>query len=56
MLTEEEKNFVEYWENNRIRRKKFIWQLALGMPLAVIFVILIFINFFRDGIKEQEWY
>jgi hypothetical protein len=52
MLTEEEKNFVEYWENNRIRRKKFIWQLALGMPLAVIFVILIFINFFSGWYKR----
>ena len=46
MLSEEEKSFVEYWENNRLRRRKFVWQLALGLPLGVGFVILIFINFF----------
>lgn len=52
MLSQEEKNFVEYWENNRLRRKKFIWQLALGMPLGVGFVILIFINFFSGWYKR----
>ena len=46
MLSEEEKSFVEYWGNNRLRRRKFVWQLALGLPLGVGFVILIFINFF----------
>ena len=52
MLTEEEKNFVEYWENNRLRRKKFIRQLALGLPLGVAFVILIFFNFFSGWYKR----
>ena len=54
MLSEEEKNFVEYWENNRLRRKKFIRQLALGLPLGVGFVILIFINFFSGWYKRAS--
>ena len=52
MLSEEEKNFVEYWENNRLRRKKFLRQLALGLPLGVGFVVLIFINFFSGWYKR----
>ena len=54
MLSEEEKSFVEYWENNRLRRRKFIWQLAFGLPLGVGFVILIFINFFSGWYKRAE--
>ncbi|HYM92540.1 MAG TPA: hypothetical protein VET23_00220 [Chitinophagaceae bacterium] len=46
MLTEQEKDFMEYWEQNRLRRKRIITQLALGLPLGVGFTILIFINFF----------
>ena len=52
MLSEQEKNFVEYWENNRLRRKKIIWQLALGLPLGVGFAILIFLNFFSGWYKR----
>ena len=52
MLSEEEKNFVEYWKNNRLRRKRFIQQLGLGLPLGVGFVILIFINFFSGWYKR----
>src|SRR4029079_11383319 len=52
MLSEEEKNFVEYWEINRLRRKKLIRQLALGLPLGVGFVILIFFNFFSGWYKR----
>ena len=54
MLSKEEKNFVEYWENNRLRRKKFIRQLALGLPLGVGFVILIFINFFSGWYQRAS--
>lgn len=52
MLSKEEKNFVEYWENNRLHRKKIIRQLALGLPLGVGLVILIFINFFSGWYKR----
>ena len=52
MLSQEEKNFVEYWKNNRLRRKRFIQQLGLGLPLGVGFVILIFINFFSGWYKR----
>ena len=57
MLTEEEKTFIEYWENNRLRRKKFIWQLSLGLPLGIGFVVLIFVNFFSGWYKRagMEW-
>lgn len=44
MLTEEEKRFIGYWENNRLRKKKVRNQLYIGLPLAVVLVSAIFIN------------
>jgi hypothetical protein len=46
MLTEEEKRFLAYWEENRLRKNKVLRQLYVGLPLATILVIAIFANFF----------
>ncbi len=54
MLTEEEKQFIKYWEANRLKRKKVWKQLALGLPLATILIGAIFINFFSNWYKKAE--
>lgn len=54
MLTEEETKFIEYWEANRLRRKKVMKQLSLGLPLATLLVVTIFINFFSGWYKKAE--
>ena len=54
MMTEEEKQFVAYWQENRLRRKKIFRQLALGLPLASLLVISIFVNFFSSWYKKAE--
>lgn len=54
MLTEEETRFVEYWEANRLRRKRGFRQLAVGLPLAVVLVTAIFINFFSGWYKRAD--
>ena len=51
MLTEEEKQFVAYWKENRQRKKKWLWQLAAGLPLAVALVSAILINIFSGWFK-----
>lgn len=50
MLTEEEKGFIEYWEQNRSRKKRIIWQLAAGLPLAAFLCGGIFVTYF------SKWY
>jgi protein-S-isoprenylcysteine O-methyltransferase Ste14 len=45
MITEEEKRFMNYWEQNRLRKRKWIWKLAAGLPLAVLLSAAIFVNF-----------
>jgi protein-S-isoprenylcysteine O-methyltransferase Ste14 len=50
MLTEEEKSFIGYWEQNRNKKKRLIWQLAAGLPLAALLSGGIFITYF------SQWY
>ncbi|MBL0131841.1 MAG: hypothetical protein IPP43_12620 [Chitinophagaceae bacterium] len=45
MLTEEEKAFMDYWKENRLRKKRLLWQLAAGLPLAVLLAGAIFVNY-----------
>jgi hypothetical protein len=50
MLTQREKDFVQYWEANRLRRKKVVRQFLIGIPVGLLFVIPIVINF------SSGWY
>lgn len=54
MLTDEEKGFIEYWEANRLRRKRFFKQLAIGLPVGVLLVFAIFISFFSGWHKQAN--
>lgn len=54
MLTDEETRFVEYWEANRLRRKRGFRQLAVGLPLAVMIMAALFINFFSGWYKRAD--
>lgn len=54
MLTEDEKKFIEYWEIHRLRRKKVLKQIGIGLPLAVLIVAAIFINFFSGWYKRAD--
>ena len=37
MLTENEKQFVKYWEENRLRQKSWQYQLLTGLPWGLLF-------------------
>lgn len=55
MLTEHEKRFMEYWEKNRDREKRVFRQWLIGMPVGVIFVLAIALNF-SSGWNKQAAY
>jgi membrane protein YdbS with pleckstrin-like domain len=44
MLTNAEKDFIRYWEENRLKKQKVTRMLYVGLPLAVVLVSSIFIN------------
>lgn len=54
MLKPEEERFIEYWASNRLKRKKSIFQAAIGLPLAVLIVLAIFINLVLGWYKRAD--
>ena len=54
MLTQREKDFVRYWEANRLRRKKVVRQFLIGIPIGLLFVVPIAINFSSGWDRRAE--
>jgi CDP-diglyceride synthetase len=54
MLTEEEKKFIDYWEHNRLQKKKVLKQLSVGLPLGVLLVVGTCLNFFSGWYKRAQ--
>jgi membrane protein YdbS with pleckstrin-like domain len=54
MLTEEEKRFILYWAENRLRKKRFMWQLAAGLPLGALLAGAICINYFSGWYQRAD--
>ena len=49
-LSQAEKNYIEYWEKNRLREKKLLNQLLIGLPLGILFSAPVLLNLF------SRWY
>src|SRR5580692_5764340 len=54
MLTPEENAFIQYWEQNRVRQKKIFRQFLIGIPVGLLFVIPIAINFASGWYKRAD--
>jgi hypothetical protein len=44
MLTQEEEKFIVYWQQQRLQKKKWIRQLAVGLPMGMALVIGVTLN------------
>jgi uncharacterized BrkB/YihY/UPF0761 family membrane protein len=54
MLTQQERGFIDYWEQNRLKKRKVLKQLSVGLPLGVLLVVAIFVNFFSGWDKRAQ--
>ena len=52
MLTEREKQFISYWEEHRLKEKKWNRQLLIGLPIGLLFAIPIILSVF----SAKFWY
>jgi uncharacterized membrane protein len=52
MLTEQDRRFVEYWENNRAKERKTLRQFMVGVPFGLVFAIPILVILFSG----RFWY
>lgn len=56
MITEKEKEFVEYWERVRIVRSTMGNKIASGLPLAAMFGLPIILSLIVVRLFFPDWY
>ena len=54
MLTKEEKDFLAYWEANRLQKKKFLRQFSIGLPVGVLLAGAVFVNLLSGWYKKAD--
>ena len=54
MMTKEEQSFISYWSQERLRKKKFLRKLSIGLPLAVIISVAVLINIFSGWYQKAD--
>ena len=56
MITEQEKLFIDYWDKNREKQKKSFYQLAIGLPVGLVFALPILLSvLFHDWYKRMSF-
>src|SRR5688572_21875684 len=50
-LSEAEEKYIAYWEKNRLREKRVLNQLLIGLPLGILFASPILLNLFTGWHK-----
>jgi len=53
-LTKEEENFISYWSVQRLKKTQYLRKLSLGLPLAVLIVSAVMINFLSGWYGEAD--
>jgi pilus assembly protein TadC len=51
MITDQEKLFIDYWEANRDKEKKIFYELAIGLPLGLVFALPVLL-----AVIFHDWY
>ena len=48
-MDEKEQAFVKWWEENKEREKRWVTQLAIGLPLGFVFGLPVFLSLMFGG-------
>ena len=51
---EEKQQYIDYWEQNRLREKKLLNQLLIGLPLGILFAAPVLLNLFTRWYKRAD--
>jgi len=54
MLNKQDEDFLSYWSVQRQRKKQFLRKLSIGLPLAVLIVSAVMINFLSGWYAEAD--
>jgi membrane protein YdbS with pleckstrin-like domain len=53
-MTKQDEDFIIYWSSQRQRKKQFLRKLSIGLPLAVLIVTALVINFLSGWYVEAD--
>ena len=54
MLSQQERDFLRYWEENRLNKKRFLRQFSIGLPFGVLIAVAIFLNLLSGWYKKAD--
>jgi hypothetical protein len=54
MLSSQQEAFIVYWEKNRDKQRKLVYQLAVGLPVGLLSGALIVVNFYAGWYQRAE--
>ena len=56
MLSEKDKQFIAYWEQERLKQNTVVHKILNGLPMAIVFSLPILLFIFAVYIFFPEWY
>ena len=55
-LSDENQQFIQWWEQHRAKEKKWVHQLSIGLPLGLVFGFPVFLSLlFRGWYKRMPY-
>jgi uncharacterized membrane protein YcjF (UPF0283 family) len=54
MLTKHEEDFINYWSEQRLRKKKFLRKFSIGLPLGVLILLALLVNLFSGWYAKAD--
>lgn len=54
MLTPQEQQFIDYWREQRLKKKSFLRKLSIGLPMGTLIAVAIMINFLSGWYKKAD--
>src|SRR5215213_4976536 len=54
MLSQHDEDFLRYWSVQRLKKKQFLRKTSIGLPLAVLIVSALLINFLSGWYTEAD--
>ena len=54
MLSKNDEDFIKYWEIQRKKKSQFLRKLSIGLPLGVIIVVALVVNFLSGWYDKAD--
>ena len=53
-MTKPEEDFIRYWSGPRQRKKQFLRKFSIGLPLGVLIVVALMVNFLSGWYEKAD--